>query len=56
MSTAALSKKSGIDDEVIKSGANMLLTFTNIRNEAGKGNDVFNQTLPILNDMSVALG
>lgn len=52
----SLSKKTGIDDEVIKSGANMLLTFTNIRNEAGKGNDVFNQTLPILNDMSVALG
>ncbi len=54
--STALSNKSGIDDEVIKSGANMLLTFTNIRNEAGKGNDVFNQTLPILNDMSVALG
>jgi hypothetical protein len=36
--------KTGIDDEAIKSGENMLLTFTNIRNEVGKGNDIFNQT------------
>ena len=34
---------SGVDDEAIKSGQNLLLTFTNVRNEAGKGNDVFNQ-------------
>src|SRR5678815_4520187 len=35
--------KSGIDDEVIKSGENVLLTFTKIRNEAGAGNDIFFQ-------------
>jgi hypothetical protein len=52
----SLMKKSGIDDEVIKSGENMLLTFTSIRNEAGKGNDIFNQSTKILTDMSVALG
>lgn len=52
----ALLKKSGVDDEVIKSGENMLLTFTNIRNEAGKGNDVFDQTTKLMLDMSVALG
>ena len=40
----AIEKKSGIDDVAIKQGANLLLTFTKIRNEAGKGNDIFNQT------------
>ena len=39
----ALMTKSGVDDEVIKSGENMLLTFTNIRNEVGKGNKIFTQ-------------
>lgn len=53
---SALSRKSGVDDEVIASGENLLLTFTNIRNEAGKGNDIFNQATTIANDMSVALG
>ena len=52
----SISKKTGIDDEAIQSGANLLLTFSNVRNEAGKGNDVFNQTTAIANDMSVALG
>ena len=47
--------KTGIDDETIKSGQNMLLTFTGIRNEAGKGNDVFNQTSSVLTDMTAAL-
>lgn len=52
----SLLNKTGIDDEAIKSGENMLLTFTNIRNEAGKGNDVFTQTTKTLTDMSVATG
>src|SRR5262245_36260284 len=52
----SLLKKSGVDDEVIKSGENMLLTFTNIRNEAGKGNDVFDQATKTLLDMSTATG
>lgn len=54
--SGALLKKSGVDDEAIKSGANMLLTFTNIKNEVGKGNDVFDQTTKTLLDMSVATG
>jgi hypothetical protein len=33
----------GIDDEEIQSGENLLLTFTNVRNEVGKGNDIFDQ-------------
>ncbi len=48
----ALARKTGIDDEQIQSASNMLLTFTNIRNEAGKGNDIFNQSTSILADMS----
>lgn len=54
MSTALL-KKSGVDDEAIKSGANMLLTFTNVRNEAGKGNDIFNRSTKTLLDMTTAM-
>jgi phage-related protein len=52
----ALSEVSGVDDEVIQGGENMLLTFTNIRNETGKGNDVFKQATATLLDMSTALG
>jgi hypothetical protein len=52
----ALSRKTGMDDEAIQSGANLLLTFTNIRNEAGRGNDVFDRTVAVAQDMSVALG
>ena len=39
----ALSAKAGVDDEVIQAGENMLLTFKNIRNEAGAQNDIFTQ-------------
>jgi phage-related protein/acid phosphatase family membrane protein YuiD len=52
----SLMKKTGIDDEAIASGQNLLLTFTNIRNEAGKGNKIFDQATGIITDLSVALG
>jgi len=52
----ALSKKAAIDDELIASGQNMLLTFTNIRNEVGKGNAIFDQATKATLDMSVAMG
>lgn len=52
---ASLSAKAGVDDEAIQSGSNLLLTFKNIRNEAGAGNDVFNQTTAAALDMSVAM-
>jgi hypothetical protein len=48
--------KSGVDDEAIKSSENLLLTFTNIRNETGKNNDIFNQATKATLDMSTALG
>lgn len=53
---SAISNKTGIDDEAIQSGQNLLLTFTNIRNEAGKGNDVFDQSTQLLVDMAAAMG
>lgn len=55
LSTSLLAK-SGVDDQVVQSGANILLTFTNIRNEAGRGNKVFDQATRAALDMSVALG
>jgi hypothetical protein len=52
----ALSMKAGIDDETIQSGENVLLTFRNIRDEVGKGNDIFKQATAATLDMSVAMG
>jgi hypothetical protein len=53
---AAIAAKTGIDDEAIQSGQNLLLTFTNVKNVVGDGNDIFNQATQIMTDMSVALG
>lgn len=52
----SLMRKSGIDDEAIQSGENLLLTFTNIHNELGKGNDIFDQATKATLDLSVAFG
>jgi len=49
-------RKTGVDQDLIQSSENMLATFTNIRNEVGKGNDIFNQATQTVTDMSVALG
>jgi hypothetical protein len=53
---AAIAAKTGVDDEAIQSGQNLLLTFTNVKNVVGDGNDIFNQATQIMTDMSVALG
>lgn len=50
-----ISNYSGINDEAIQEGQNLLLTFTGIRNEAGRGNKIFNEATKILTDMSVAM-
>jgi hypothetical protein len=52
----AISRKTGVDDEAIQSGENLLLTFTKVRNETGKGNDIFSRATQTITDMSVALG
>ena len=50
----ALSNKVGVDDEAIQSGENLLLTFKNIQNVAGTGNDIFNQATAAAVDLSAA--
>jgi hypothetical protein len=52
----SLLQKSGVDDEVIKSGENVLLTFTNVHNEAGRGGDIFNRATKAALDFSTATG
>ena len=55
MSTS-LMKLTGIDDEAIQSGQNLLLTFTKIRNETGAGNKIFDQATLAMTNLSVAMG
>lgn len=50
----ALSEKAGVDDEVIQTGANLLLTFKNVRNEAGDGAKVFDRATAAAVDLSAA--
>jgi phage-related protein len=52
----AISNKSAIDDEAIQKGQNLLLTFGNIRNEVGAGNDIFDQASQVMADFSVRFG
>lgn len=47
---------SGVQDETIQTGQNMLLTFTGIKNQVGAGNDIFDQASRTMLDMSVAMG
>jgi len=50
----AISNKTGIDDEAVQSGANLLLTFKNVRNETGMGADIFNRATAAAIDLSAA--
>ncbi len=50
----SISNKAGVDDEVIQTGANLLLTFKNVRNEVGKGNQVFDRATQAAVDLSAA--
>lgn len=51
-----ISAKTAIDDEAIQSSANLLLTFTRIRNEAGAGNNVFDRAVALAQDMATVMG
>ena len=53
---SSLRDMSGVSGGAIREGENMLLTFTNIRNAAGQGRDVFDRTTRAALDMSVAMG
>lgn len=50
----SISKKAGIDDEAIQTGANLLLTFKNIKNEAGEGANIFDRATGAAADLSAA--
>lgn len=51
----SISNKTGADDEAIASGAALLLTFTNVKNGVGEGNDIFNQATQTAVDMAAAM-
>lgn len=53
---SSLETMSGVDETLIINSENVLATFTGIRNEVGKGNDIFTRATGAALDMSVALG
>jgi hypothetical protein len=50
----SLSNKAGVDDELIQTGANLILTFKNVRNEVGEGANVFDRATAGAVDLSAA--
>jgi hypothetical protein len=52
----SLSLKTGFDDEAIQSSMNLLLTFKQVRNETGKGNDIFNRAAQAALDLGNVFG
>lgn len=52
--STSISNKTGVDDEAIQTGSNLLLTFKNVRNEVGKGNKIFNEATAAAVDLSAA--
>ena len=53
---SALQTSTAYSDEAILAGTNLLLTFKNIQNQAGAGNDIFNQTATLMLDVARAMG
>jgi len=51
-----LSLQTGIDDELIQTSMNLLLTFKQVRNEVGAGNDVFNRAAQAALDLGNVFG
>lgn len=43
-------------DQATEAAAAVVLSFTNIRNEAGKGNDIFDRTIKVGQDLSELMG
>jgi hypothetical protein len=52
---ASLQKSTAFNDEAILSGQNLLLTFKGIQNQAGAGNDIFNQASATMLDFARAM-
>lgn len=53
---AAIERLTGVEAEAITEGQNLLLTFTNVRNQVGEGNNVFDRATEAMVNMSTALG
>jgi hypothetical protein len=53
---SSLQKTTAFSDEAILAGTNLLLTFKNIQNQAGEGNDIFDQTAQAMLDVARAMG
>lgn len=53
---ASIEKNSLFEDEAILKGQNLLLTFTNVRNDTAKGIEVFDDATRIMVDMAAAMG
>lgn len=53
---SSMQMKTGIDDETIKKSQAILLGFQSVRNEAGKGNDIFNRASVAMLDLGTKLG
>lgn len=51
-----LSNLAGIDDEVIQSAENVLLTFKAVKNETGAGNNIFDRATKAALDMNAVIG
>jgi hypothetical protein len=53
---SSLQKVTTFGDEATISASALLLTFHKVRNEMGKGNDIFNRTIKASQDLASALG
>jgi len=53
---ASLGKQDAVAKDAVESNENLLLTFTNVKNQVGAGNDIFNQATQATLNMSRALG
>jgi len=51
----SISNHTGASQTAIKTGAAMLLTFTSVRNETGRGNNIFTRATSIVTDMTAKL-
>lgn len=52
----ALAFKTGVDDEAIQSSLNLLLTFKQVQNVVGEGNDIFNRASQAVLDLGNVFG
>lgn len=52
----AIEKHTGMSVENTQAGENMLLMFGNVKNRVGEGNDIFNQSVKAMADLSAHMG